>query len=454
MDDSFEQFLKQAADSFRMYPNQKVWHSIYNNIHPSRKWPSLSVLLLLICSVMYIGINNTASVKYNGDPAYLETAKRSFATLTPFYEATNESASITYLAENSNHSESIKPTTNSSSESTQTFPSNFNRHQTLNNSTHIQITIPDIVYESRDASANQTYQSGNTQSDIAKNERLVEKENRLGIKGSDKKLMLRTNHKDVEFEFDQPQLLKKKKAALSYHVYATPSFGYRSLKNNANFPGEEYLSASLIADPDQEIPPLNHNPAVNIEIGGGIYYPINKRIRLKAGVQVNLTNYKVNAIGLNHPVTATYLLNGAQPNNPQIISQQTYISNIGNGELLQLNSSTFQFVLPVGADIKVAGNKNIAWYAGFTLQPGYVAGGNAYIISTNQKSYISDATILRSFNLSGGLETFITYQPIDGLNLNIGPQLRYQFLSTYKSNYPIKEHLYNIGVKIGVTTRF
>ena len=32
--DEFEQLLKEKADQFRMYPSKRVWHSIYNNLHP------------------------------------------------------------------------------------------------------------------------------------------------------------------------------------------------------------------------------------------------------------------------------------------------------------------------------------------------------------------------------------------------------------------------------------
>src|SRR3954464_11758079 len=56
--DDFEQFLKETADDFRMYPSKRVWNSLYNNLHPGRKWPSLSVCLLLISSIVFIGLSH------------------------------------------------------------------------------------------------------------------------------------------------------------------------------------------------------------------------------------------------------------------------------------------------------------------------------------------------------------------------------------------------------------
>lgn len=58
-EDEFEQLLKEKADQFSMYPSKRVWHSIYNNLHPSRRWPSVVMSLLLIGSLILIGYLNT-----------------------------------------------------------------------------------------------------------------------------------------------------------------------------------------------------------------------------------------------------------------------------------------------------------------------------------------------------------------------------------------------------------
>ncbi|MBK7305891.1 MAG: hypothetical protein IPI88_01935 [Chitinophagaceae bacterium] len=57
--DEFEQLLKEKADQFSMYPSKRVWHSIYNNLHPSRRWPSVVISLFFIGSLMFIGYLNT-----------------------------------------------------------------------------------------------------------------------------------------------------------------------------------------------------------------------------------------------------------------------------------------------------------------------------------------------------------------------------------------------------------
>jgi hypothetical protein len=57
--DDFERLLKERSDEFRMYPSKRVWHSIYNDLHPGRKWPSVAVSLLLIAALLITGYWNS-----------------------------------------------------------------------------------------------------------------------------------------------------------------------------------------------------------------------------------------------------------------------------------------------------------------------------------------------------------------------------------------------------------
>ena len=59
--DDFERLLREKSDEFRMYPSQRIWHSIYNNIHPGRKWPSVVMSITLITSLFLIGYLNSGN---------------------------------------------------------------------------------------------------------------------------------------------------------------------------------------------------------------------------------------------------------------------------------------------------------------------------------------------------------------------------------------------------------
>src|SRR6218665_2908111 len=64
--DEFEQMLKDTTDDFKMYPSRKIWHSIYNDLHPDRKWPSLAVCLLLLTGILYLGVTNNNAINTSG----------------------------------------------------------------------------------------------------------------------------------------------------------------------------------------------------------------------------------------------------------------------------------------------------------------------------------------------------------------------------------------------------
>ncbi len=60
-DDNFERLLREQTDRFTMQPTKKVWHSVYNDLHPARKWPSIAISLVLVISILMLGYFNTGN---------------------------------------------------------------------------------------------------------------------------------------------------------------------------------------------------------------------------------------------------------------------------------------------------------------------------------------------------------------------------------------------------------
>jgi hypothetical protein len=52
--------------------------------------------------------------------------------------------------------------------------------------------------------------------------------------------------------------------------------------------------------------------------------------------------------------------------------------------------------------------------------------------------------------VNAGVEAYVGYNT-GTVRWQLGPQFRYQLLSTYENKYPIKEYLMEYGFKIGVT---
>ena len=63
--DDFERLLREKSEEFRMYPSKRIWHSIYNNVHPSRKWPSVAMSISLMSAIILLGYLNTTKPNHD-----------------------------------------------------------------------------------------------------------------------------------------------------------------------------------------------------------------------------------------------------------------------------------------------------------------------------------------------------------------------------------------------------
>jgi hypothetical protein len=115
-----------------------------------------------------------------------------------------------------------------------------------------------------------------------------------------------------------------------------------------------------------------------------------------------------------------------------------------------LQNLSFQVSAPIGVELFLKGNDKMKFGIATTVQPTYVLGDRAYLITTDYKSYTQVPWLLRRWNVNTAFETFVSYQ--SGKTVwQVGPQVRYQLLSSFISNYPVKENLFDFGLKIGIS---
>jgi len=477
--DEFELFLKESTDEFRMVPSRKVWYSLYNNLHPDRKWPSMAVCLLILTAVLYLGIANNNSLSSAAKKASAEN-------LSYLLNEKNNDSKITFSAKDyldlknkTNQKFSIKDIHNEGIEIDQRQnPINPETKilldlkgensflNTAENSVTLKTITPVNIYD--DVNTYAINNNNQNKADVAKS--LVIKEEREKIFAENKtadtvlnteittaksvenetlleKIDLLNTEKswkeDYAFRY-KPAINKfKQNSTLSYFI--TPSFGYRSFSKTteSNTTGSSFISSRTNNGQTN----LFDNAALNLEAGAILQYSTSEKLRFKAGLQANYTNYVSNVTALGHPTqTSISLINTV--NN---VRSSNFSTKAGNHKI---NKNTIQIALPLGADFKIAGNGKLNWYAGGTIQPTYVIGGNAFVLSTDEKYYISENALLRKMNLNTAIETFISFKSANGVLLNVGPQFRYQLFSTYKKQYGYAEKIYNVGIKIGVTTAF
>jgi hypothetical protein len=173
-------------------------------------------------------------------------------------------------------------------------------------------------------------------------------------------------------------------------------------------------------------------------------------------MQFNFTNYNIAADKTNHPIVTTILLNDPSTGLSYSAARTSTTSNAYNTAPLQpvtLHNRTYQISIPLGFAYNLSSQKNVDWFAGATVQPSYIFGGNANLISSDLKSYVSEPSAIRSWNLNLGFETYMNFK-MGSYNFQVGPQVRYQVYSTYKKEVALVEKPYAIGIKFGLTKGF
>ncbi len=500
--DDFEQLLKDTTENFRMYPSRKVWHSIYNDLHPAKKWPSFAVCLLLITAILFVGIHNNNTINADADNLLL-------SNLSPAEKNEQGTKTGTSQVAEQQINGNTRPAINKGR-----IESSYQRIQVqpgIYSPVDLLVTIPgeSVTGENRqmvrlnDSYANQPSSAAELKTGVIINEtpvanvivkispneiqpvgeavpEIVAVENSektmadgvnatagtevSTVKNESLKLPASPDAKTQQqpadkmwmedFAFHNKRSGNKWKTKFSTLVYITPSIGYRILNKNTNF---EPVNALLIrsnatsVDADDAI---NQQAALNLESGATAILDVTRKLRVKAGIQFNYTNYVSFAQRLSHPTQTNVLLNDLETGYTMLVPFSTGYGNQGDDNMLRLNNKTAQFSIPLGADYRLAGNNKIKWYVGATIQPTYVAGGNAYLLSSDYKNYVEQPSMLRTWNMNAGFESFVSYKTKSGAVINIGPQFRYQLLSTYSNRYTYTENLYNLGVKFGITRKF
>jgi hypothetical protein len=478
--DNFEGFLKESADSFLMVPSRKVWYGIYNNMHPDRKWPSMAVCLLILSAVMYIGVSNNNSLSI----AARKAGARDISGIAKNNAAEDNTAAKPDLAGLSAH-----PTTGTSSPASdaennfigtaidnagQTGSENIipdisdnNGVATINRApeNNAANSAPNSINSNKTrpgADANGAVSPGNdpagknmiNRSDMMSTAvhipgmdndnndiaiAAAKKDEQDKVKKAALKLSAENNKSWMEdYAFRNKPKTNKFHSRSTITYFVTPSLGYRTFSAKHDAAGTADMN---ITDH------LKDARALGMEAGTVLQYRVADNLRLKGGLQVNYTNYTSAVTDIGHSLVTSLSL----VSQPAVSDYSRYEIKPGAATL---NRSTVQVSVPIGADLKLAGRNKIKWYVGGTVQPSYLLGGSAYVISSDNKFYITEKSLLRRANLNVAAETFVSFRPSPGITLSVGPQVRYQLMSTYKSNYNYSEKLYNLGIKIGLTTAF
>ena len=245
-----------------------------------------------------------------------------------------------------------------------------------------------------------------------------------------------------------------------FQLTLAPTVNYRSLSGGSMSSSKE-LGGSIAAIRASNVQSwVDQSPALGFEFGANLLYRVTRNLTVKGGLQFGYSHYKMFA----------YTTPLQQQPQQQAASYRTPLGNaifldsmnaaptaatnpyVPLSAQATLYNDYYQLSVPLGFDLRVLGNERLQFNVGATIQPSYLLNTNAYILSADYTNYSKEPSAFRRWNLSGGVEAFLTYQT--GLiRWQIGPEFRYQLFSNSLSNnpYPVSENLKGYGIKIGIT---
>jgi hypothetical protein len=242
---------------------------------------------------------------------------------------------------------------------------------------------------------------------------------------------------------------KNKKLGIQFSF--TPTVSYRTLSENKSYLRNVSQSSLTPVNPatlSDVNNAVTHKPDIGLEIGMLAKYPIAKSIKLRGGLQFNISRYDIKAF--TAPTEIATIALTTNTNQVDIVGARATYRNFNGYSSDWLQNFYFQISAPVGLEFKVFGNQKTYFGIASTIQPTYILGERAYLLSTDYKNYIEVPWLTRRWNVNTALETYVSYTS-GKIQWQVGPQVRYQLLSSFANEYPLKENLFDFGLRVGIS---
>ena len=473
----FEQFVKQNADQYRMFPSEKVWQGINNALHTRRRWYGFGLTLLLLLTgtaVTVVMVTTTqnkpsekeiavtaATVQTDDAPANTNTQKVKTSKPAPASLATlpNES----YISPVPNDPEKIFMTHRVASEqnidqyatqplalASQAAPAGIAGIEDFA-STGLRRVINPVSPQSRQLAmvipGVPSFIAPPTVAVAEIQKQAVEENPKDQVRSYIDLLPL--SYERATGNYQAPNSLKK----ITMQFYLTPTISYRKLSENKKFLQSAANSGTVpvyaaYSDINSYV---SHKPDMGLELGLVGKYAVSNTFRLRAGLQFNVSRYDIKAAYEQHREDATIALDGGNWGANSTITRQTNYRNFGGTTNISnwLKNLYYSVSLPLGAEYVFKSQSSTRFGVAATFQPTLVIKDRAYLITTDYKNYVEVPSLVRKVNMNTSFETFIAYST-GNINWQVGPQVRYQIFSSFEKKYPVKENLFDFGLKVGI----
>ncbi len=456
--EDFERLLRDNANQYRMYPSEKVWKGIDSALHSRRKWYGITTLSMLLITATIISLyvsNNNHEKEQIVNNTNLTTKENELSQKLNFLnkettisktEPENVRKNIAVApafiktSPNDYHLNKIQPKAIPSasqevnskqvhlaSELVTISENSKNNHYTLTPKTTLD--IPEINKEENLAVEFKSGQEIQIPS--------VKIDDKINSTNQVYNEILAISSKDAAIQ------TTKKHAKLTAQFYLTPTFSYRTLTENKR----SYLNGSFGYIQVDVNNLVKHKPAIGFEFGLEGRYKLFNGVSLKTGLQFNINRYDIKAYSYSTEI-ATVAVNGRYRTDS--LSSLSNFRNFNGYNPKWIENFYFQVAMPIGAEVILGKIRKINWGISATVQPTYVIGDRAYMISSDYKNYAKYPDLMRRWNFSSGFEAFVSYST-GKIKWQIGPHARYQHLSSFVSVYPVKENLFAVGFKVGAS---
>ena len=432
--ENFEGFLRQNAEGLRMRPSDTVWKGISRHLNRRRRRIifGLSISLLTLSALGYYWLENSAQQASISE--VIKTNQQISQPVTNTVSKDQKFSNKTFTHSNSTiaFTETSTPTLVKSHDPIST---EFSTSRSL-----IKSRVDEMLNNFNPSSKPLFAPKSEIASVLPATTESVKNENIPETKVEEELV------DPIVFESSLSSLLpKKKKNRLDWQVYFTPTVSYRQLSENKTYQHSNAVPGLLSLDNINSA--VTHKPNFGFEIGTAAKYPLSENINFRAGFQFNINRYDIKAFS---SPTQTTIIRLNDRNGVDQVSTESNYNNFTGYKSNWLENYYYQVSVPVGIEVKLKGDERMQFGIATTIQPTYVLGERAYLISADYKNYAEVPWLTRRWNVNTNFETFVAYSTGE-LKWQVGPQVRYQLLSSFVKEYPVKENLFDFGLKVGVS---
>ena len=455
----FEELLNERTGEYKMYPTERVWNSIYHRLHTRRKWRFIGggTFALMIMGAVFVLMQDNPH-----PPSKVHAVHHPSKSVSP---VTGSSSLLVASLNSTSAARNGKLHLLTQTGSAFLSPGNYLLQSPAWMSAgaaerptglfgDFGVSAPTANPEGQAAaptgndaatavpvSKTGSPEAGGALSHMISNEPLLAAGNAAVLAAKASALS------------SSPLKIIKASTRYSWLFHFEPSVSFRVLKSRTAITTTN-LGLIVVDNNGYDINRLvDQRPSVGFEAGADVLYALTNRLRLKAGLQFNYSRYTAKAVATqSQPANVTLGGPGTGGIPPQTFtSSSTYANGIGqpNASSVWIPDQRVELSLPVGAEYQILHNRSFSWNVAGTFQPSYILNAKAFILSEDYKMYVQYPNLMRPWNMNLGAETFLRFDR-GPIQIQIGPQFRYQLLSSFISSYPVSEHLYDMGFKIGI----